>query len=217
MLYVVMAEQPEKLLAGQLEQNGRGFFTTVISLLTHPNWHIRKAATDALTAKLSVALAEQLVRAFFVFMFGLSGGKSAAQPSMTALSMTLHSISRPLTSAVVKGDSWSPALPQLLLLAHHPFIVSVDKPAHLWAHCIAKVDESVDMVTGTNGLQGTSEEFARAAAAVAVTAVRKSAESDFTSHLLRRLAESVSNPDALAVTEYDLGVLKTPEGTPFGK
>jgi hypothetical protein len=93
----------------------------------------------------------------------------------------------------------------------------VDKPAHLWAHCIAKVDESVEMVLGPNGLQSTSEEFARAAAAVAVTAVRKSAESDFTAHLLKKLSESLSSPDVLAVTDYDMGVFKTPEGTPFGK
>ncbi len=95
--------------------------------------------------------------------------------------------------------------------------MSLDKPAHLWAHCIAKVDESVDMVMGSNGLAGVSEEFSRAASAVAVTAVRQSAESDFTGRLLRRLHAYVSDPAALSVTDYDMGVLKTPEGTPFGK
>jgi hypothetical protein len=95
-----MTEQPEKLLAGQLEQGGKGFFTTVVQFLTLPNWNQRKAATDALTTKLSVPLAEHIVKAFFVYIFGLSGSK--APPSPTALSMALHSMSRPLTTAIVK-------------------------------------------------------------------------------------------------------------------
>ncbi len=96
-----MHDHPSKLLASATEQGGRGFFTTVATLLTLPNWKQRKQAADAICAKLNAPLAEPLVRAFFTFMHTLAASK-ASPPSSTALSLALHCMSRPLTTAVVK-------------------------------------------------------------------------------------------------------------------
>lgn len=182
----------------------------VVRVMLHGEREVRTAALKAVPSD-APALSALLLKAFEAQLASLANTPHAL------VATALQSLARGLfASPVAVGDEARLlAQAQYFVLAHHPRVVL--RPTHPLqgtVRALAHPTQVVAYLFGAHVLHGTPQTRA-ALAGAAATVVR--ALPNGAALLAGKTLAVLKEPEALQVSAEDMGILATPEGTPFGK
>lgn len=186
------------------------FFAAITRTLIHSERSVRSAAIRAVPST-SAPLSALLVAAFEKQLTQLP----SPAPLRSVVAAALQCVGRGLFAAT-DHQQHAQAQAQFFVLAHHPAVVSNSlQPMQGATRALAHAQGVCDYLFSQTVLQNTAPHMHLAVVSAAATFVRRLPNG--ATLLAAKSVQVLREKEALEVSADDMGVLTTPEGTPYGK